>query len=457
MATWNKVVVKTDDGRDVDALCPIIVSASRSTDIPAFYADWFFYRLMKCNYSAWTNPFNSKKCYVSYGKTRFIVFWSKNPKNLIGHLPELKERNINFYLQYSVNDYQKEKLESGLPSLGERIGTFRRIVDLYDANHVVWRFDPLILSDSLTVDVLLERVKYIGDRLKGYTNKLVFSFADILSYRRVQNNLNSIGFRYRDWKKEDMQEFARGLAELNRSWNFELATCGEEINLPEFGIRKNRCVDDRLIVKIAHTDIELMKFLHVRIIDNSSSVENNSSSENFSRGGQESMDFDVQDALQKSEQPVPQDDCFDSFDSSGQGELFALQGSCVQEKLSDTVEQGELFGSTDREQFSLFLSPEGSSEDKKTPSVLADRGGDLSGCSDDVIDLGGGKIAVFDRDNRDRGQREFCGCIISKDIGEYSTCVHRCQYCYANTSIEAARGNLENHKRNPYSETITGK
>ena len=76
--SWNKINIQRENGEWTEAQAPLIVSASRSTDIPAFYADWFFHRL-KVGYSAWTNPFNGVKSYVSYQNTRFIVFWSKNP------------------------------------------------------------------------------------------------------------------------------------------------------------------------------------------------------------------------------------------------------------------------------------------------------------------------------------------------------------------------------------------
>lgn len=107
---WNKIKIQLENGETVDAQAPEIVSASRSTDIPAFYADWFFHRL-KVGYSAWTNPFNGVKSFVSYKNTRFIVFWSKNPEPLITHLDELKERGINCYIQYTLNDYVAEGLE----------------------------------------------------------------------------------------------------------------------------------------------------------------------------------------------------------------------------------------------------------------------------------------------------------------------------------------------------------
>jgi hypothetical protein len=58
---------------------------------------------------------------------------------------------------------------------------------------------------------------------------------------------------------------------------------------------------------------------------------------------------------------------------------------------------------------------------------------------------------------KDMGQRPFCECMASKDIGEYNTCPHLCEYCYANTSKQAAMFNFNCHKNNPWGETITGK
>ena len=155
---WTKNRIILDSGEIVDAQSPVIVSASRSTDIPAFYADWFFYRLEK-GYSAWTNPFNGIKSYVSYENTRFIVFWSKNPKPLIPHLSKLRDRNINCYIQFTLNDYVAEGLEKSVPSVDERIQTFRDLVKLLGPGHVIWRFDPLILTDTISIDDLIRKIE----------------------------------------------------------------------------------------------------------------------------------------------------------------------------------------------------------------------------------------------------------------------------------------------------------
>lgn len=96
----DKRNILLEDGSSAVASCPVIVSASRSTDIPAFYADWFFHRL-RIGYSVWMNPFNKVKSYVSYADTRFIVFWSKNPRPLLPYLDWLKEKKASAVTCYT--------------------------------------------------------------------------------------------------------------------------------------------------------------------------------------------------------------------------------------------------------------------------------------------------------------------------------------------------------------------
>ena len=99
----------------------------------------------------------------------------------------------------------------------------------------------------------------------GYTEKLVFSFADISLYKKVENNLKKNNIAYREWEEEMMVEFAQRLAELNhkQGWNYKLATCGETIELK--GIEHNHCVDDSLMIRLANKDKILMDYLCVEI------------------------------------------------------------------------------------------------------------------------------------------------------------------------------------------------
>lgn len=343
----------TQHGKEIEAMAPMILSVSRATDVPAFYSEWFFNSL-KRGYCRWRNPFNGADNYVSLNDVRFIVFWSKNPKPLISHLSLLKDKGINCYIQYTLNDYEREGLEPGVPGLNERTDCFKELVDILGFGCVVWRFDPLILADKISSDNLIDKVGKIGNQLKGYTEKLVFSFADIASYRKVSRNLMSKGISYIEWNEDKMHDMAQRISLLNKTegWNYRLATCGERIDLTSYGIIHNRCVDDELISRIAWSDKDLLEFLGIKI---------------------------------------------------------------------GTIGQN-IFGES--------ILPDGAW--KVTDNLHA----------------------VRTRGNRDSGQRKYCGCIASKDIGQYNTCPHGCLYCYANSSPESARENF--HRHNPVSELIIG-
>jgi DNA repair photolyase len=340
---WEKINIKTENRNDVEAQAPIIISASRSTDIPAFYSDWFINRI-KQGYLVWKNPFNQSPLFVTFQNTRLIVFWSKNPKPIIQHLDYLNDKNLNYYFQFTINDYVKEKLEPNVPSVESRIETFINLSEKIGKEKVIWRFDPLILTDKIGVNELLSKIERIGNQLSQHTVKLVFSFADIGIYRKVQSNLNKGNINYSEFDDISMNQFAQGLKELNQKWKFEISTCAEKIELGKYGINHNRCIDDDLMKRLFYKDSKLMEFL-------------------------------------------------------GYG-----------------LKKADLF---------------------ETKEEL---------------------IPIKKRNLKDKGQRELCGCIFSKDVGEYNTCLHLCEYCYANTSKKVVLDNYHCIKENNQtSETITGR
>jgi DNA repair photolyase len=251
---------KSKDNEEIQFIEPVIVSASRATDIPAFYADWFFNRL-EIGYCAWKNPFNSKISYISFKKTKAIVFWSKNPKPLIKYLDILKSKNIDFYIHFTLNDYEKENFEINVPTLQKRIDTFKLLSEKIGKEKVLWRFDPLILTDNLSVETLLERVAKIGDEIKGFAKKLIFSYADIENYPKVKKNLSDNRISYKHFSQKDMLQFAEGLYNLNKKWQYQLSTCAENISLEQFNIKHNSCIDANLMKEVFPNNKPLMDFL----------------------------------------------------------------------------------------------------------------------------------------------------------------------------------------------------
>ena len=243
---------------------PVVLSASRATDIPAFYADWFMRRL-RAGFFRWANPFNAAQVQtVSVAKTRAIVFWTKDPAGIEPHLDELDRRGLHYYFQYTLNDYEAESLEPGLPALAARIDSFRRLADRLGPDRVVWRLDPLLLTDRLGVPELLDRAARLMAQLARHVRKLVFSFADIAAYPAVRRNLARAGIAARELAPAEMDEFARGLAALNRAHGLTLATCAEEIDLAAHGIAHNRCVDGELLARLWPEDAALLEFLGSR-------------------------------------------------------------------------------------------------------------------------------------------------------------------------------------------------
>ena len=203
MTSWKKEEIEIADGTKVLAQMPVIVSASRSTDIPAFYSDWFMERL-NAGYVKWFNPFNGVPLYVGFKKMRCIVFWSKNPRPMLAHLDALDAICPNYYFQFTLNDYDAERIEPRVPPLDERVETFKRLSERVGKDRVVWRFDPLILTDKLSVSDILAKVERLGDQVAQYTSQLVFSFIDINAYKKVGGNLRNGGVNAREFTPDEM-------------------------------------------------------------------------------------------------------------------------------------------------------------------------------------------------------------------------------------------------------------
>jgi len=290
----------------------MIISASRRTDIPAFYADWFMKRIEE-GFLYVQNPFNIhkySKVDLSLEAVEAIVFWTKNPYPMLKYLDELSRLGYKYYFQFTLTGYPSV-IEPSVPSVDKLISTFKELSSQLGAEKVIWRFDPIIISDVTPEEYIIASFEKIAQRLRNHTKRVVISFADF--YKKLEKNFNKlrneahINFYDINLNSSQIDRISSRLSEIADNNLMRIFTCSEEYNLSRFGIQHGKCIDD-----------ELLK---------------------------------------------------------------------------------QLFG------FALKVS-------------------------------------------KDKNQREACGCVQSRDIGQYNSCVHDCVYCYANFNKEMAHRNKMAHDPN---------
>ena len=234
----------------------MIISASRRTDIPAFYSKWFMNRL-RDGFVYVRNPFNTKQIsHVNLSPKQIdcIVFWTKNPFEIIRHLREIENLGYNFYFQFTLTGYGKF-LERKVPDKKYLIRIFKELSELIGRKKIIWRYDPIFFSDEISSEYHLENFLSIADELKGYTEKCIFSFLDM--YKKCERNLKTVPLKV--MTKEKQFDLAKKLNDIALDHFFKLETCSETIELEHIGINHGKCIDDKLISEIVGQDLSIKK------------------------------------------------------------------------------------------------------------------------------------------------------------------------------------------------------
>ncbi len=233
----------------------MILSVSRRTDIPAFYAEWFFQRIRE-GFLYVRNPMNPRQVSrigLSPEVVDCIIFWSKNPAPMLERLDELRE--YPFYFQFTLTGYGRD-IEPGLPDKRkEVIGTFQKLSEKVGKERVVWRYDPILVNGRYTIEYHLKAFEEIAGCLKGYTEKVVISFVDF--YAKTLRNTKDLYIK--SLSREEMREIAEGMAQIAKSCGLVIETCAEQINLQDVGIRHGSCIDKKRIEKIAGCSLSVEK------------------------------------------------------------------------------------------------------------------------------------------------------------------------------------------------------
>ncbi len=242
----------------------MIISASRRTDIPAFYTKWFLNRI-KAGYCTVPNPFNRNQ--VSYVSLKpedvdVIVFWTRNPAPLIPHLKELDDQGYRYYFQFTVVEYPNE-IDPKTPPLSSTIKTFIKLSDLVGPERVIWRYDPIVLSKLTGTQFHIAHYEKIANELQDHTSRSVISVVDL--YRKASRRLDDLRklgieiINYQGQPNENLDCLMEYLVQSASSHKFEILSCSEVLDLTKYGIKKGKCVDDDYIQRVFNIPVSRKK------------------------------------------------------------------------------------------------------------------------------------------------------------------------------------------------------
>ncbi len=224
----------------------MILSVSRRTDIPAFYSEWFINRL-KEGFLYVRNPMNPRqisRIELSPRTVDCIVFWTKNPANMLGRMEEL--RDYAYYIQFTLTGYGGD-MEPGLPDKRETlIPLFKELSGRIGRHRVIWRYDPVLLSDRYTAEYHLRAFAQIAESLAPYTERAVISFVDL--YAKTKRNTRGLGVRAPG--REEMLYLAGEMARISAERGLDIVSCAEQADLQGVGVRHGSCIDRALIERI---------------------------------------------------------------------------------------------------------------------------------------------------------------------------------------------------------------
>lgn len=227
----------------------MILSASRRTDIPAFYTPWLINRL-KEGYVITRNPFNPNqvsRISLSPALVDCIVFWTKDPGPMLQSLEWLDR--YHYYFQFTLTPYDKS-IEPNLRDKRDLLETFVTLSKRLGKERVLWRYDPILLRGRYTLAYHKQAFRRMCERLCRYTETVTISFVDC--YKKIKTNL-------RELEKEEILDLGRFFGEIGREYGLKVRTCCETVDLSAYGIQKGRCIDPELIERICGGRLEISR------------------------------------------------------------------------------------------------------------------------------------------------------------------------------------------------------
>ncbi|MDL2279280.1 DUF1848 domain-containing protein [Desulfovibrio sp. OttesenSCG-928-G11] len=213
----------------------MIISASRRTDIPAFYSNWLLRRLEEGRVLV-PNPWNARQIAsvnLDPNNVDCLVFWTKNPEPMLDKLDRLDELGYRYYFSFTLTAYGRD-IEKRLPPKAALLDCFRRLADRLGPARVDWRFDPIMVQGRYSIQWHLDRFGELCAALSGHTTRCIINF--IKSYRHIASRVTLMD-------DEAIRATAHALAPVAAAHGIPLYNCTEKWDLRDQGIGFAACID----------------------------------------------------------------------------------------------------------------------------------------------------------------------------------------------------------------------
>lgn len=213
----------------------MIINTGMRTDIPAFYSEWFMNRI-RAGFVLVRNPYRPDwvtRYELTPDVVDCIAFCTKNPAPMLPHLDELERFGQYWFVTMTPygrdiepNVPPKEKVMQDFISLSEKVGI----------DSVAWRYDPILLDDTYTIDRHISDFEQMCSTLSGHTLVCVISFIDL--YEKVKRNFPQA----HELKRRERIAIGRALAEIGRKYGITIKSCAEGTELQPYGVDCSGCM-----------------------------------------------------------------------------------------------------------------------------------------------------------------------------------------------------------------------
>jgi len=237
-----------------------IISASRRTDIPAFYGDWFMNRITE-GFAGYVNPFNNKKYIVSLKKedVASIVLWSKNFTPFIDNALLLRDKGYSLFFNYTITGLP-EIFEPGAPSEGESLETIKYLSNIFSPELFNWRYDPIVVSDITDKNYHADKFESLCRSLAGSIKRCYISFPTLYGKvdRSFKNFIATTGISILNPDIKERIDLAETISVIGEKYGIRIYSCCGDYLAGKL-IQKGSCIDGKILSSISGIDLSKLK------------------------------------------------------------------------------------------------------------------------------------------------------------------------------------------------------